>query len=258
MPTQSIVPARRRNRGLATVVIALLCLGGAPFTRAADVPVAEVPHIEVRGEAMVRTAPDLVELTVTVVSQERDAQRALNTNTSRVDAIRKALNGIGLSNDELRTGQFQLQPQWSQPPQNPGPQWRPVIVGFVIEHQVLVRTKKLTLAGRILSTASDAGANQIGELRFSLADPAPQRAEAIRQATRNAIADARNIAGAAGVTVGPMLAITLDADVPAPQPYPRARTMSMVAVGAESTPVSIEPGAIDTHAAVLLRVAIAR
>ena len=134
-----------------------------------------------------------------------------------------------------------------------------MIVGFVVENQILVRTKRLALAGRILSTASDAGANRLGDLRFSLADPAPQRTEAIRQATRNALEDARNIAGAAGVKVGPALAISLDSDMPrVPQRYTSVRAMSAMADGGESAPVSIEPGTIETRAAVLLRVAIAR
>ena len=240
--------------GFATA--ALLSL----FTQAASAEAsAEVPHIEVRGEAVVHTAPDLVELAITVVSEEKDAQRALSTNAGKVTAIGKALIAIGLANDELHTGQFQLQPQWSQPPQNPSPRWRPLIVGFVIEHQLLVHTKKLALAGRILSTASDAGANRLGDLRFSLADPTPQRAEAIRQATRNAIADAQNIARAAGVTIGGTLAITLDAAVPyEPQPDMRMRATAMMAAAPESAPVPVEPGTIDTRAAVLLRVAIAR
>ena len=244
--------------GIRNIAAVTLLLCSIQMPAVAETAPADVPHIEVRGAASVRSAPDLIELAISVVSEDQDAQRALANNTARVAAIRKALRAIGLSDGELHTGQFQLQPQWSQPPREPNPQWRPAILGFVVEHLLQVRTKQLTLAGRILSTASDAGANRLGDLQFSLADPAPQRAEAIRQATRNAIADARNIASAAGVGVGAMLAITLEGDtsIEPRQRFTAVRRMS--ADAAASAPVSIEPGAIDTRAAVLLRVAIAR
>lgn len=238
----------RRSLGL---MLTLPVLGA----QAAYAEAPSAPYIEVRGEAVVHAAPDQVELAITIVSEDKDPQRVMATNTARVTAVRKALTSIGLTDKELHTGQFTLQPQWSSPPVNPTPRWRAVITGFLIEHQLLVRTKNLALAGRIISTANDAGANRIGELRFTLADATPQRAEAIRAATKNALTDASNIANAAGVTLGPLQAITLEAGVPIePMPFAAQR----MAVMAESAPVPITPDAIDVRSAVLLRVTIAR
>ncbi len=212
----------------------------------------ERPRIETRGEAVLRIPADQIEFNVTVVSEDTTADRALARNNARVSAVQKALEGAGLPAADVETGRFMLQPQWSSPPQNPQPTWRPTIVGFVVEHQVAVRTRKLAQAGDALSAASAAGANSIGELRFSLADNTKARAEAIQLATRNAIADADAIARAAGLTRGRILSVVLEPSFTAPSPV----QMEMRSMAVMDKAVPVDAGGIEVRAAVQLRVAI--
>ena len=244
-------PAGLRSSWLATltVLVASLCL---PGTAAAAEGPDERPRIETRGEAVLRVPADQVEFNVAVISEDSTADRALARNTAKVTAVRRALEGAGLAAADIETGRFQLQPQWSSPPQDPQPSWRPTIVGFVVEHQVAVRTRKLAQAGNALTAASGAGANSIGELRFSLADNTKARGEAIQLATRNAIADADAIARAAGLTRGRILSVVLEPSFTAPSPV----QMEMRAMAAMDKAVPVDAGAIEVRATVQLRVAI--
>jgi uncharacterized protein YggE len=233
----------------AALLLAGLCL---PTRLALAADAAEQPRIETRGEAVLRVPADQVEFNVAVISEDSTADRALARNTTKVNAVRRALEGAGLAADDIETGRFQLQPQWSSPPQDPQPSWRPTIVGFVVEHQVAVRTRKLAQAGNALTAASGAGANSIGELRFSLADNTKARGEAIQLATRNAIADADAIARAAGLTRGRILSVVLEPSFTAPSPV----QMEMRAMAAMDKAVPVDAGAIEVRATVQLRVAI--
>lgn len=245
--------ARHALRTCAHTALLLLASAMPVASAHADTAAAEQPRIEVRGESVLRIPADQVEFNVSVVSEDTVADRALARNTAKVLAVRKALEGAGLPADDIETGRFQLQPQWSAPPQNPAPTWRPTIAGFVVEHQVVVRTRKLAQAGAALSAASTAGANSIGELRFSLADNTAARGEAIRLATRNAIADADAIARAAGLTRGRILSVVLEPSFNAPSPVQmEMRTMAAM----DKVAVPVDAGAIEVRAAVQLRVAI--
>jgi hypothetical protein len=79
-----------------------------------------------------------------------------------------------------------------------------------VSNSLAVATAQLAIAGPLIETAVRAGANTIGDLVFGLADPHPPRAEAIRQATAVATAEAQTLAAAAGVELGEVLAIALD------------------------------------------------
>ncbi len=214
---------------------------------------AEVPRIEVRGEALVRVPAELIEFNISVVSEDAQADRALSQNNAKAAAVRKAIEGAGIPGADIQTGQFQLQPQWSVPPSNPTSGWRPSIIGFVVENQVQVRTSKLQRSGAALAAASAAGANRIGELRFALTDTNQARSEAIRQATRNALRDVDTIATAAGLKRGRILSVVLEPSASAP--YPMQQEMRSMAMADGGSAVPVDVGTIEVRAAVQVRVA---
>ena len=104
----------RGKRMLAHALLICSALLSTPALRADGA--AEVPRIEVRGEAVVRVPAELIEFNISVVSEDAQADRALNQNNAKAAAVRKAIEGAGIPGADIQTGQFQLQPQWSVPP----------------------------------------------------------------------------------------------------------------------------------------------
>ena len=93
------------------------------------------------------------------------------------------------------------------------------------------------------------GANALSGLSFDLQDPRPVQDEARRAAVRDAMDKARLYAGAAGVTLGPILSIT-----DAATPMAVSRDMP-IALG-EAARVPIAAGDITLHGAVTIVFAI--
>ena len=100
--------------------------------------------------------------------------------------------------------------------------------------------------GEVISAANDAGANTISGPSFTIADPAPARAEAIDEAVADARTSAEAMAKAAGKSVGEVLSIS-SSDVGMVGPMYRSAD---TAEAAKSVP--IEPGQLDITANVVV------
>ncbi|PLX97943.1 MAG: hypothetical protein C0622_12135 [Desulfuromonas sp.] len=195
-------------------LLALLCL---LFLGACTTPVSnysnsgnELPQLRVQAEATVKALPDLLRLRLGVVTTAVDAGQALADNNQRMGQLMALLEELGISGDELATGQFQIRPEWSLPPRPTPANWQREIVGYRVENELQVETPKVELAGKLLGLAQRAGANQVGNLQFDLADPESYRQEAITLATQKAVAKAQTLAAAAGTELGEIISISLD------------------------------------------------
>lgn len=192
-------------------------MASGPMVFAADHVKSEpVPRLSVRGEALLEVPADQLQLSVGVVTEGDTAQGALEENSIKMKAVVRALEGVGLTSDDYQTGQFRVQPNWSPRPRQAPEEWRPRIVGYTVSNTLNIKTTRLKLAGKIIGAVSEGGANTIDAIRFDLSDPRKYRAEAIRQATANAMADARSAAEAASVRLVRVLSLTLDEAVATP------------------------------------------
>ncbi len=129
----------------------------------------------------------------------------------------------------------------------------PHIVGFSVTNRMLVRTLKLELAGKILSAATDAGANSIGNLGFDLADSSELRRRALAAATRNALADAHILAEAAKLSLGKVLSLSTGYSTPV---TPRPAAVEMLALARDTGPPPVRAGEVSVRADVTARIEI--
>ncbi len=227
------------RRFLWPVLLVLLAV-----TARAEEP-SSVPQLSVSGQAELQVPADRLRLSIGVVTQAPSAEKALEENNSRMRAVAEALRRAGLSEKEMETGQFRIEPQRSSPPPRPEAGWRPQIIGYTVTNSLNLRTTRLDLAGHLIAAAGKAGANDIGSLYFDLADPRRYRAEAIRTATANARADAHALAEAASVRLVRVLSLRLDETAAVPLPMAAER----FAMKAAAEPV-IAPGEVTVRAAV--------
>ena len=88
------------------------------------------------------------------------------------------------------------------------------------------------------------GANQLGGVSFSIANPKPLAEQARAAAVRDATAKARTLASAAGVTLGPLLSVE---EGTASRPIPKfearatlaAQAPPPIAIGEDSVTVNV-------------------
>src|SRR5690606_8835333 len=108
--------------------------------------------------------------------------------------------------------------------------------------------------GAVIDAATKAGANQVQNIRFMLKDEQAVRAQALREATTKARAQAEAMASALGLKITRVLSVSDSGPV-----VPVINEMRMMAARAEAADVStpVIPGQIEVRANVTLTVEVA-
>jgi uncharacterized protein YggE len=208
-----------------------------------------IPKLTVRGKADLEKPADQLAITIGVVSEHADAREALDDNSTRMNDVFEVLERAGLDRDEFETGRFRVRPVYERRPRGADQDWAPRILHYEVANSVIVKTEKLDLAGDLIDAATQAGANDINDIRFDLARPRAHRQEAITKATGHAVKDATTLAAAAGVRLVRLLSISLDQATS--QSQRRSRGVSALA-GPESATPPIAAGDVTVSASVTL------
>ena len=172
---------------------------------------ASVPDsISVRGHAVVEVAADRAYLSLGVMNQANQAQTALAENNRQMQQLYQALVAAGVQEDELSTRAVQVQPQWQPRPRNADAQWQPKIMSYQARGQLQLETAQMEKVADFIQAAVEAGANQLGQLRFGLNDRTQAQQQALTQATEHAQQQASVVAKAAGVELEKLHRVTVD------------------------------------------------
>ncbi len=207
-----------------------------------------VSSIRVTGESIVNAKPDRVQIDVGVVTQAAQSQAAASQNAERVDAVLSALRkAVGPATD-IKTFSYSLNPNYVYPP-NGG---QPTIKGYTASNIVRISLDDLAKIGSVIDTATQAGANSVQGIQFTLRDSQGVRSQALREAVTKARADAETLATALGLKVVRVLSVE---DNSSPGVVP-VRPQVMMAAARKGPETSIEPGTIDVNANVTLTVEV--
>jgi len=199
------------------------------------------PSVAVTGEATLQFAPDTVEVTVAVVTRAPTADEAATENASAMSRVSQALKEALSDKGELRTVGYRVQAIYEYD----RPAKRNRFVAFEASNRVRVRSQDVKGVGSLLDAAIKAGANSIDGPNWSLAKPGEAVTQAQTEAFKNAQAQARNLAAAAGLKLGKVLSIEAGQERRFREPMLGFKTS---AAPADSTPV--EAGSITVSASV--------
>ncbi|HEV7746146.1 MAG TPA: SIMPL domain-containing protein [Pyrinomonadaceae bacterium] len=199
--------------------------------------------VSVTGDAIVQAQPDTAIVTVSVVTQSRNALGAQQDNANRSDAVVRALKTAAGAGVEVKTSGYSLQPirvyKEGQPP---------VITGYEARNSVMVTMSDLTRVGAVIDATTQAGANDVAGISFTLRKDRPARDQALAEATREAMTKARVIATALGGRVI-RIAEVQEEGVQPPRPI-YAEQFQLKAVSAATTPIAV--GTLDITSRVQL------
>jgi uncharacterized protein YggE len=201
--------------------------------------------VRASGEATVTAKPDRAQITIAVLTQASTAQAASAKNATQttqvLDAVKRA---IGVSGQITTTG-YSISPDY-QYSRDGSPA---KVIGYNATNTVLVTVDDLSLVGKIIDSATSAGANNINNIAFTLRNDEPVRAQALAEAAAKARASAEAIAKALNLqVVGIMNAEATEAPTVRPI-FAQARATAQVNSGA---PTPIETGTLDIHAGVIV------
>jgi uncharacterized protein len=208
------------------------------------------PALFVSAEAEVRVAPDQAHISVAVETRGRTSQQAGADNARIQTALLGALRRLGVTAAQLQTRAVLVTPEY-QYPQDGG---RPTVTGYVARNEVIVEVRDLTKIGGLIDASLAQGATNVTGPHFSLVNPDSARREALGQAVRKAMDDARVMAQAAGVRLGSVLELSSEASA---MPMAEMSQVRMRVSAADAAPTPIETGLITVRSSVRLKMAIA-
>ncbi|MCU1238773.1 MAG: hypothetical protein JWP63_6740 [Candidatus Solibacter sp.] len=147
--------------------------------------------VQANGSATLTANPDQAQIDVGVVTVGTTAQDSAQQNATQTTAVLNAVKAVLGANGTIQTVSYYVQPRYT----NTSP---PVINGYTTSNTVRVVTLDLSIIGKLIDAANQAGANSVSSLSFGLQDPEPLMQQALAQATKQAMAHAGAIATGLG------------------------------------------------------------
>ena len=213
-------PGLRANRrllvggglGLAGVAGMTAVSGPAGIARAAAAqdgtpsPVTAVPGtLKTVGNGSVPLPPDAASVVVGVEITAESLSDAQAEATSTMEAILAAIAARGIADEDVQTASYNVSPVQDYDPQTGMPKG---VTGFQVSNMVNVKVSNVDELGTLLDDVVGAGANAIYGVTFFNNDPDAAATQARGLAVDDAKAKAQELADAAGLTLGRILAIS--------------------------------------------------
>ncbi|MDF2522614.1 MAG: periplasmic immunogenic protein [Clostridiales bacterium] len=143
--------------------------------------------LKVNGKGMVEAEPDMVLISVGVITKDKDPQSAQNLNEEISKKLIQALLQIGIAKDDIRTSAYTIYPEYDYI------EGKQILTGYNVTHILEIKVRDINMAGEVLNTAVQNGANQINRVDFTLEDASYYYNRALKLAVKEAAAKAHAI-----------------------------------------------------------------
>jgi len=229
---------------IAVLIIAIMALalvacnaaqGGlaAPTTQTGSV--VNAGGVTVVGQGTAYGQPDQATVVVGVETFAATVAEATSQNQTTLDNVMAALTAAGIAAEDIQTTNYSLYAE-----QTYGDNGPTGIAGYRVSNQVNVKIRDIALVGDVLAGVTEAGANAIYGVNFSVADPAALEAEARALAMQDAANRAASLAELGNVSLGGITVISEVVGTPV-MPYGGGYAMEQAASAAPG----ISPGQLS-------------
>ncbi len=154
-------------------------------------------EIAVSAHGVAHGAPDMATLDVGFTTTEADVAEGLAQADAAIAAVRAALTAEGVDPADVRTTVFSV---WRE--ERFEDRQRPAAIVYRVTHHLQVTVRDVDAVGRLLVAATEAGANHVGGIHYTIAAAGELEAEARREAFAAAREKAEHLAELAGLTLG--------------------------------------------------------
>lgn len=174
------------------------------FTKTVLAAEEKTKTIEVNGKGIVSVSPDLATLYLGVETVAPTAEGAQAENAKIVANAINELKKIGIAESNIKTSQYTVYPDYKYHDST----GERTVTGYRANYDFQVKTKEINSVGKILDTAIKAGVSSNHNISYSVENPKPYYAQALKLAVNHSKENANVIAGALGVTLGSAVNVT--------------------------------------------------
>ncbi|MDT2019683.1 SIMPL domain-containing protein [Methylocella sp. CPCC 101449] len=207
-----------------------------------------LPQITTTGTARATDKPDQATIYLGIRVEKPTAKEAADEASKASKSFLSDLRGQGVTDADIKTQQSQVAPIFDQERAPNGNMIRKQR-GFMAMQSFSVRVRDVAKAGDVARRALQNGANIFNGVNFELANPKARRIALGAEAAKVARTEAEAYANAMGLKLGRIMMMQPADGGPHYAAAPAAMRMKADAGGAEETPIPLEPGEVETEAA---------
>ncbi|HTW96947.1 MAG TPA: SIMPL domain-containing protein [Candidatus Methylomirabilis sp.] len=172
-------------------------------------------QFSVSAEGKIYAKPDIATVNFSVqTAVSKNIGDIVKDGDKKMNAIISALNALKIDNKDIQTTEYQLTPiyNYSVCPMNTVSsipcQNQNVLQGYQLTEGVTVKIRDLTVVGDAIQKAIAAGANQTGDVSFTIDDSDALQAQARAQAITKAVAKAKDTEKESGIKLGKLINVS--------------------------------------------------
>lgn len=187
-------------------MVALVALGGVFYMAGKNIEARKLDSegtLTITGDATTYATPNLGQISIGVQVERQDsAADATALLQDRMNQVIAGVKQVGVPDRDIRTSALSLGPSYDYS------NGRQILQGYTATQMLTVKTKALNKIGDILNAATDAGANQAGDVQFVVENPDAKKDEARKAAVIEAQKKAQEMAAQLGVVLGSLKSYT--------------------------------------------------
>lgn len=201
--------------------------------------------ISVSGTGEVYAKPDLAMIDISVITEKKTVDEAVSENATKMNAVISAVKGLGVEEKDIKTTTFSVNPRYEYLKEGATAVIEPAIyssvsrrtlVGYEVSQKIEVKIRDLSKVGAITEAATSAGANDTGNLYFTIENRDQFENAAKEEAIKKAKEKADSLSAQLGVKLGRIINFYENSY------YPVEKSMDAAGLGGAS---SIAPAVPD-------------
>jgi len=206
-----------------------------------------IEGLTVMATGTVDAIPDVAKVTFGITHKASTVDKVEDEINSAMDSIADALNKFKIKDEDIKTSSYRIYPEYDYRSKTRR------IIGYSGTHQQIITIRNLDDVNDIVDTVTDAGANTVGNVTFTVDDEEEWNSKARAEAIEKAKDKAKMIADEANIKLGKIVSIDQSISYP---PIFRGMTLDAEfdedSIGKVSPLPNIEPGSQEIRATVTL------
>ncbi|MFH0905518.1 MAG: SIMPL domain-containing protein [bacterium] len=229
------------------VVVGLVAIFRSPMPGSGEPITGQPEGLTVSAEGTAYASPDVAKLVAGVRRSAAALPQVKTDMANAIDKIKEQLKDAGVKDADIKTTQYSIYPTYNY---NRSGTTTPKITGYEGTHSLTITIRDLDKVNDVVDRVTNAGANDVGNIAFTIDDPADWEQDARAEAIKKAKDKARQIADDANISLGDIVSIN-EYVVSPPNPMYDGMGGGMIEKGTTASP-GIEPGNLEVTVSVTL------
>lgn len=153
--------------------------------------------ISVTGFAEINAKPDIAEITLTVISEDKDLGVASNENNQKINTIIAFLKENNIEDKDIKTKLYNINPRYEYL----NDYKNRYLVSYEVNQSLNVKVRDLDSVGEIIEGATSRGANNISNLQFIIDNDELLKEQAREKAIEDAKSKAKKLEKELGISL---------------------------------------------------------